>query len=282
MGPIIDAHVHPANEKHIEQGGKPLQHAAEYFGHDNEPEPIEETVQKFLDWGIDRAILFALDSETFTDTPRVSNEWVAEMCDEYDLFRGFASVDPHKGKIAVREAKEAIHSLELDGFKFQQATQGFRPDRPEFEPLWDTLEELGKPVLFHGGMTGIGAGAPGGDGIVLDNTRPVYVDRIAAKHPEMEIIIAHPAWPWHQEQLAIVQHKANVYMDLSGWRPKYIPDEVKRYARTMLSDKVMFGSDYPLLDPKTWLDDFQEWDISDELREKILYKNASDLFDISV
>lgn len=277
---IIDVHVHPSNQRFIDHGGEPLKHAGEYFGHHLEAEPIEETVEKYDDWGISTAVLFALDTETNDARPRIRNDWVAEQCDRFDLFKGFASVDPNKGQLAINEAREAIEDYDLDGFKFQQATQGFTPSNPEFDPLWDTLEDLGKPVLFHGGMTGIGAGAPGGDGIELGQTRPIHIDKVAAEHPDMPIIIAHPAWPWHEEQLAIVQHKGNVYMDLSGWRPKYIPDKVKMYAKSLLSDKVMFGSDYPILDPGTWLDDFADWDLPEETERKILYENAAELLEL--
>ncbi|MGQ4557126.1 amidohydrolase family protein [Halobellus sp. GM3] len=280
MPEIIDTHVHPANDLFFDQGGESLQHALEYFGKDLSPEPIEETEEKFREWGIDKAVLFALDSRTNTGTPPIPNDWVADVRDDSDLFLGYASVDPHQGRKACEEAVRAVEDLDLDGFKFQQAVQGFTPSDGRFDELWDTLEQLGKPVLFHGGHTGIGAGSPGGDGLKLRHTRPIHVDDVAARHPELTIIIAHPAWPFHQEQLSIVTHKKNVYMDLSGWRPKYIPDEVIHYAKSRITDKVLFGSDYPMVTPKTWLEDFEEMDFDDETREKILYENAARLFEL--
>lgn len=277
---IIDVHTHPANEKRKERAGDALEYAAEYFGTEITTEPIEETVQKFEDCDITTAVLFALDSETNRGIPRIENEWVAEICDEFDLYRGFASVDPHKGEIAIQEAKEAIETFELDGFKFAPNLQGFTPSNSKFDPLWETLEALGKPALFHGGYNGLGTGAPGGCGFLLKHSRPIHIDEVAANHPELPIVIAHPGWPWHSEQLAVVQHKGNVYMDLSGWRPKYIPDEVKQYTRSVITEKVMFGSDYPLMDPDVWLEDFEKWDLSAEARRKILYENAAELLGI--
>lgn len=278
MATIIDTHVHPANELFFEQGGESLRHALDYFGKDLSPEPIEETAEKFRDWGIDTAILFALDSESNTGTPRIPNDWVAEVRDEHDLFMGFASVDPHKGEAAVQEARRAVEDLDLAGFKFQQAVQGFTPSDRRYEPLWDALEELGRPVLFHGGHTGIGAGSRGGDGLMLKHTRPLHVDEVAARHPDLDIIIAHPAWPYHREQLSIVTHKRNVYMDLSGWRPKYIPDEVIHYAKSRITDSVLFGSDYPMVTPEEWLADFDEMEFDEATREQILHGNAERLF----
>lgn len=274
----IDVHVHPATEEAHRTGGAYLEQAAEYFGRDHRPVPIEETVERFEAAGVTRAVLLGMDHETNTGNPPTSNDWIAEQRDDHDLFLGFASVDPHKGQAAIDEARRAVETLDLDGFKFQQAAQAFFPNDPAFDPLWETLEALGKPALFHGGTTGIGAGAPGGMGIRLKYTKPIpYLDDVAARYPDLPIIIAHPAWPWHREQLAVCMHKANVYMDLSGWRPKYVPDEVVRYARTRLQDKVLFGSDYPLIDPGTWLEDFEAWDLPDAVRRKVLAGNAKRL-----
>lgn len=281
---IVDIHVHPPTEDWLfGSGGSQQRHAADYFGVELEElvEPLEDTVAKYDACGIDKAVLFAWDAETNTGNPRVSNEWVADACDDHDMFLGFASVDPHKGEIARQEARTAIEDLDLDGFKFQQAAQGFYPNDRRFDPLWETLEELGKPALFHGGTTGLGAGAPGGDGIHLKYTKPIpYLDDVATRYPDLPIIIAHPAWPWYSEQLAMAMHKQNVYIDLSGWRPKYIPDEVMTYVRTRLADKTLFGTDYPFIEPDEWLSDFETFDFPDETREKILHGNAERLLDL--
>ena len=109
--------------------------------------------------------------------------------------------------------------------KFQQATQAFGPSNSRFFPIYEACVRLNLPVIFHTGTTAIYAGTPGGGGLLLEYCRPVpYIDRVAAWYPELRIIMAHPAWPWHDEQLAVMRHKGNVYMDLSGWAPKYFPE----------------------------------------------------------
>ena len=69
-------------------------------------------------------------------------------------------------------------------------------------------------------------------------------------------------------------HKANVFIDLSGWSPKYFPPELVRAANSLLQDKVLFGTDYPLLTPQRWLRDFEALDIKPQVRPKILKDNA--------
>jgi hypothetical protein len=93
----------------------------------------------------------------------------------------------------------------------------------------------------------------------------------------MPIILAHPSWPWQDEALSICLHKPHVYIDLSGWSPKYFPPQLVQYANTQLKHKVLFGTDYPLLTPDRWLKDFASLEIRDEVRPLILKENAAKL-----
>ncbi len=275
----IDCHVHPATQEAIDSGGEFRRFAGRRFGVSLDPVPIAETAAKYRSLDM-MAVLLAIDAETATGNPRVPNELIAEAMRAHpDVFIGFGSVDPWKGRRAMAEAVRAVEELGLRGFKFQQIQQGFYPNDPRFRPLWETLQELHVPVLFHMGLTGLGSGMAGGGGLRLDYARPIpYLDDVAAAFPELTIIGAHPAWPWHDELLAVVQHKANVFMDLSGWSPKYFPPSVVRYANGPLQDKMLYGSDYPLLSPERWLSDFDELDVKPEVRQKILLDNARRLF----
>jgi len=89
-------------------------------------------------------------------------------------------------------------------------------------------------------------------GLRLKYCRPLLVDDVAADFPELRIIGAHPGFPWTEELLAIAVHKGNVHIDLSGWAPKYFPPILVQYARTLLKDKVLFGTDWPLLEIDRW------------------------------
>jgi predicted TIM-barrel fold metal-dependent hydrolase len=191
-------------------------------------------------------------------------------------FIGFASVDPWKGRRAIDEIERAITDLGMSGAKFHPGVQAFYPSDTRFYPLYEKISELGVPALFHTGTNGLGAGVAGGHGIKLDYTRPIYLDHVAADFPELTVIGAHPAWPWHEEMLAIIGHKSNVFMDLSGWSPRYIPKEIMKEARARLQDRILFGSDYPFITPERWLKDFDELEgFSPEVRRKILYENSA-------
>lgn len=275
MPRAIDIHVHPATEEAIIHQGKYLESAVKYFGVKFKPVSIDETAKLYMDNDI-LAVLLAMDAESNMGTPKISNDFIAEACKKYPkAFIGFASVDPWKGVWGINELERAIKKLGLRGLKFAQQGQAFYPNDRRFYPLYEKCVEFDIPVLFHMGTTGIGAGVPGGCGIRLKYTRPIYIDDVAADFPELTIIGAHPAWPWQEEMLAITQHKNNVYIDLSGWSPKYFPKSLIHYANNMLQDKCLFGSDYPLIPLERWLKDFEEAPFSNNgVREKILFSNA--------
>jgi predicted TIM-barrel fold metal-dependent hydrolase len=107
---------------------------------------------------------------------------------------------------------------------------------------------------------------------------PMPIDDVAVDFPDMPIVLAHPSFPWQDEAISICLHKPQVYIDLSGWSPKYFSPTLVQYANSLLKHKVLFGSDYPLLTPDRWLADFEKIAIKDEVRPLILKENALKLF----
>lgn len=220
-------------------------------------------------------VIFTVDHERGLGIRRVSNEEVAEEAARHpDVAIPFASIDPARGKMGVREARRLIKDFGVKGFKFHPSVQAFYPNDPDCYPLYEVIAEAKLPALFHTGQTGIGAGMPGGGGIRLKYSHPMYLDDVAADFPDMPIILAHPSVPWQDEQLAVATHKPNVYIDLSGWSPKYFEPKLVQYANTLLKNKVLFGSDYPLLSPDRWMQDFGAVGFKDEVRPLILKENA--------
>jgi predicted TIM-barrel fold metal-dependent hydrolase len=114
----------------------------------------------------------------------------------------------------------------------------------------------------------------GGMGMRLKYSNPIHLDDVAVDFPDMPIILAHPSFPWQEEALSVATHKPNVYIDLSGWSPKYFPAILVRYANTLLKHKMLFGSDWPAITPERWLADFATIEIRDEVRPLILKDNA--------
>ena len=117
-------------------------------------------------------------------------------------------------------------------------------------------------------------GQPGGGGIRLKYSNPLYLDDVAVDFPEMPIILAHPSMPWQDEAIAVAMHKPQVHIDLSGWSPKYFPPQLVHHANTLLKHKVLFGSDFPFITPERWMADFEQAGFRDDVKPLILKENA--------
>ena len=217
--------------------------------------------------------------EKLTGRPEVSNDAVAEFARANpDIAIPFASLDPHRGADAVREAKRLVEAGAVRGLKLHPPLQQFFPNDRLAYPLYEVFAEAKLPVLFHTGHSGIGTGLPGGGGIRLKYGHPMPIDDVAVDFPDMPIILAHPSFPWQDEAISVCLHKPHVYIDLSGWSPKYFSPTLVQYANTLLKHKVLFGSDYPLLTPDRWMADFEKAAFRDEVRPLILKENAMKLF----
>ena len=127
------------------------------------------------------------------------------------------------------------------------------------------------------GMTGMGAGTPGGLGAKTRNAHPASIDALAADFPDLTIIMSHPGYPWIDETTAVALHKGNVFWEMSGWSPKYLPDSLKKDIRSRLKDKVMFGSDYPSIPYKRILSEWDHMGYSDDMLEKFFHRNAESI-----
>ena len=260
MTVAIDAHIHP-----------PL-HASSVSPPPNQLS-VEEMVEKYRQLDV-FGVLVGL-------FPSISNEEVAAIVRKYpDRFIGIGSCNPWDTEGAIYEIEKAVKEFGLRGMKFAPVIHEYYPNDSRFYPIWGKCQELGLPVLFHTGLEYMGMRTPGGGGMRQKYCRPIYLDDVAVDFPELTIVMAHPAWPWQEEQLGIVLHKGNVYMDLALISPKYYSDSLIHYMNTLIQDKVMFGTDFPYMMPDKWLSDFKEIPIRDEVRPKILLENAKKVYKI--
>ncbi len=268
----IDVHVHL---EHANAGSAADAAARKYFGGGG-----DRDWQALADYYRSRhiaCVVFTVD-EKLTGRPQVSNDAVAEFAAKNsDIALAFASLDPTRGADAVREARRLVASGGIRGLKLHPPLQQFFPNDRMAYPLYEVFAEARLPVLFHTGHSGIGTGMPGGGGIRLKYGHPMPIDDVAVDFPDMPIIMAHPSFPWQDEAISICLHKRQVYIDLSGWSPKYFSPALVQYANTLLKHKVLFGSDYPLITPDRWLSDFDKIGIRDGARPLILKDNAARL-----
>ena len=282
MPRAIDFHVHPSTPEYVDAAMGHFGPACESYFHTKLPHhQVHEMADVFRAADV-LGVLLAWDAETNTGLPPVSNDFVAQCArDHPDAFIGFASVDPLKGDAAVTELERAVRMLGLRGCKLHPTAQGFVPDDRAVYPIWEAASELRIPVLVHTGTTGLGAGLPGGGRLKLEPSRPIHLDAVAADFPDLQIVMAHPAWPWQDEQLAIALHKPNTWIDLSGWSPRRFAPDLVRNIKGPLRDRVLFGTDYPFLTHEQWFRAWETLDIPDDVSEQVLYTNAARLLGVT-
>ena len=271
----IDVHVHTERSRDGHDPMPPeLRAAAARYFRSDEPLPTVDDVAAHYRERNMAAVVFTVDWESRSGIPPIPNEEIAEAAREHgDVLIPFASVDPARPD-AVERVRRLVAEHDVKGFKFHPNLQAFFPNDREVYPLYEAIAEAGLPALFHTGHSGIGTGLPGGGGLRLSYSNPMCLDDVAADFPELRIVMAHPSFPWQDQAISICLHKANVWIDLSGWSPKYFPLQLVQYANTQLRTKMLFGSDFPLLTPDRWLRDFEQAPFRDEVRPLILKDNA--------
>jgi predicted TIM-barrel fold metal-dependent hydrolase len=251
--------------------------ASIYFKTDPKRPTIQETIEHYRARKI-AFVMFTVDMEAGTGIKRITNEEIAEAAQaNADVMIAFASIDPHKGKLGAIEARRMIEDYGVKGFKFHPTVQGFEPADKMAWPIYEVIAEHQLPAIFHSGHSGIGSGMRCGGGLRLQSSNPMLLEDVAIAFPDMQIVIAHPSWPWQDEAISLAMHKPNIWIDLSGWSPKYFPPQLVQYANTLLKDRILFGSDFPLITPDRWLKDFAEAGFKDDVRPLILKENAKRL-----
>jgi uncharacterized protein len=268
----IDVHVHvqASLEGRGFPEGSPEAAVAEVFGSElmlNVPELAAYYRERRM-----AAVCFMVDTVRWGG-PVSNDEILTLAAREADVLIPFVSIDPHRPDAAA-EARRLVAEHAVRGFKFHPSLQGFFPDDRLAYPLYEVIAEHRLPAVFHTGQTAVGSGLRGGGGVLLKYSNPLHLDEVAADFPDMQVIMAHPSVPWQDEALSVAVHKPNVWIDLSGWSPKYFPPQLVRYANSLLKDRVLFGTDFPALTPERWLRDFAALEIKDEVRPLILKENA--------
>ncbi|HZA08584.1 amidohydrolase family protein [Mycobacterium sp.] len=273
----IDIHTHVEIDSHGHKAADDELNAAteRYFKLGPDRFPTVDALAEQYRQANTAAVVFTIDAESaFGYPPNSVEDLVEGAARNNDILIPFGTVDPWTGKRAVRRVRSLVDDYGVRGFKFHPSIQAFEPNDRGFYPIYQAIADAGVPALFHTGQTGMGAGLPGGYGIKLRYSDPMLLDDVAADFPELTVVMAHPAVPWVDSQISIATHKANVFIDLSGWSPKYFPPQLVRAANRQLRTKVLFGTDFPYIQLDRWRRDFDTLDMDPGVLPLILKENA--------
>ncbi|MDG6908948.1 MAG: amidohydrolase [Nitrososphaerota archaeon] len=277
----FDVHVHPWTRDFMKKNG-PIMKACDFFKLDVDklPGSTEQILEEMEASGVARAVILGQDTSA-TRNPAFRNytlrndEIAAMAAGSKDRLVPFAGVDPNAGSGAVKELKRAVRELGMRGLKIHSSANSvYINDRKLMFPIYEYCQEAGIPVLLHTGTTGLGD-------TEIRYSKPELVDEVCTAFPDLKVVMAHFGWPWPEVTLAIALRSPNVFIDVSGWKPRYIPQSVMPYLNGILQDRFLFGTDYPMLRHKEWMDDFKaslEPKLKPGVSEKLLSGNAKRLF----
>jgi len=271
---MIDFHVHPWTKDFMLKNA-PIMEAVRFFGVDSLPDSIDQLIRDMDEVGIEKSVILGQDSSHTKSVPfknyTVRNEYLKKLNDSYpDRLIPFAGVDPNEGAGALAKLRAAVEGMGFKGLKLHPSVNSVYINDERIYMLCEYCQERGIPVLFHTGTTVLG-------NCEIKYSKPEFVDELAIQFPELIIIMAHFGWPWHEVAMALALRHKNVYLDISGWKPKYIPESVIRYMNGPLADKFLFGTDYPMIRQKEWKTDFEKslkLKLKNQVIEKLLDSNA--------
>lgn len=281
MPRAVDLHVHLPTEEWLRDAlGPHLEATERYFGRSPERRTLDEVAEEYREHDV-LGVVLDWDDSSVSGRPWSGNEFLASLADTYPgVLMGFGSLDPHREHAADEVDRAA--DLGLKGLKFHPTMQKFDPGDGRYYPIWERIEKRGLITLFHTGTCGIGAGTPGAGRTKIRFSHPGFLDALGADFPGVTWVAAHFGWPWFLECLAIALHKSNVWIELSGWAPRYLPVEVVREAGKRLNDRTLFGSDYPFIPLDRWFEEFEALGYPQEAKERILRGNAARLLGLEI
>jgi hypothetical protein len=272
----IDFHTHPLLVSEMIARHPELARAARqtfYIG--NNFQPLETFHLELDAAGLEQAVVLPIDATTALGATIYSNPQIAELCSLSERLIGFASVDPRQPD-APANLNHAIAHLGLRGLKLSPPTQRFFADDPSVYPVYEMAQRLGIPILFHAGMSW----EPGAR---LQYGQPLRFENVAADFPDLPIVLAHLAWPWVAEAVALALKYPNVHLDTSAL---YFdnPRDFLRYAMTgvlplsvferSLRRQILFGSNYPRVEIKNMARAVRALGFSEECLALVFRENA--------
>jgi predicted TIM-barrel fold metal-dependent hydrolase len=277
---VIDYSIAPPTEYYIKDYSS--EHLDNYsrIYKDKKFGSMKHFISKLDEANVKKAVIKARDIETLHDI-KIPNEHVADLINEYpDRFIGIAGVDPYKGKEALKELEHAVKNLGLKGLNIWSFEYNLYPNDKLFYPLYEKCIELDIFVTMESSMH-FSRKAP------MDLCKPVYIDHVAVDFPELTIVGSTPGWPWVAELVGVAWRHPNFYIATSVTRPIYMSKQGMGYeplmqmGNSVLQDRIIFGSGYPLLPIKRTIDELKQLPLKEDVKEKWLYKNAARLLRIN-
>ena len=240
---------------------------------------IPDYIKKMNQAGIERSLLIAVTAGDIRvpESFEIPYERVYDICSQNpDRFSGLAGVDPFRGMEGLNDLETAVKEYGFVGAHLYPHWCELPPNHRKYYPYYAKCCELGIPIMMQVGHN-----------LIYSKNRrrpsvgkPIYLDQVAIDFPELKLIGIHIGIPWTEEMISMCWKHENIYTAGDAYAPKYWPEAFIHYANSYGKHKVMFGTDWPVIDPIRAVDEFNNLNFKDSSKELVLRENAMRVFNL--
>ncbi len=238
---------------------------------------IEDYLVKMDRAGIERSLLIAVRAGDLAmkGSFEIPYAQVAKWCDKYpDRFSGLAGVDPYRGMQGLRDLEHAVKELGFVGAHLYPHWFKLAPNEALYYPYYAKCCELDIPIMMQVGQNLIYQKE-----VRLPSVaRPILLDQIAIDFPDLKLLGIHVGVPWTDEMIAMAWKHKNVYIGIDAYAPKYLSAPLVHYMNSYGSHKVMFGTDWPVIDPERAVQEMKDLNFKPAAYQNIMRENAVKVF----
>jgi len=241
---------------------------------------IDQYLEKMDLAGIERSLLIAVRAGDIRvpESFEIPYSRVYEICQEHpERFSGLAGIDPFRGMAGLKDLEEAVNHMGFVGAHLYPHWCELPPDHAKYYPYYAKCSELNIPIMMQVGHN-----------LIYSRNRrlpsvgkPIYLDQVAIDFPELKLIGIHIGIPWTDEMISMCWKHENVFTAGDAYAPKYWPESFVHYANSYGKNKVMFGTDWPVIDPIRAVKEVEDLGFREEAKKLIMRENALKVFNLN-
>ena len=238
---------------------------------------MDDYIAKMDRAGIERSLLIATrcGDMRIKGSHELAYETVAEICAKYpDRFSGLAGIDTTRGMQQLRDLEVAVKQYGFVGAHWYPHWFGIPPDAPQIYPTYAKCCELDIPIMMQVGHNLLYSR----DRKLPSVAKPILLDQVAIDFPDLILIGIHIGVPWTEEMISMCWKHDNIYTAGDAYAPKHWPKSYIHYANSYGSHKVLFGTDWPVIDPERAVKEVAEFNMRPDSHKKLMRENALRIF----
>ena len=240
---------------------------------------VEDYLGRMDRAGIERSLLIAVRAGDINKKGgfEIPYQRVHEVCQQHpDRFSGLAGIDPYRGMQGLRDLEQSVKEYGFVGAHLYPHWCELAPDAALYYPYYAKCCELDIPIMMQVGHNLVYSK----DRRLPSVARPITLDQVAIDFPELKLIGIHIGIPWTEEMISMCWKHENVYTAGDAYAPKYWPKEFVHYANSYGKHKVMFGTDWPVIDPERGVAEVDELGFRDDAKQMLMRDNALRVFNL--